>query len=102
MDEKWPHSYGRLLACFMTSGMSMPARRRSNVRWAYVLGAVVAMTDSLGLETPTAMAKTVKVLDSLVLAGASQEFLNEGLVIGKIPILAPNDTSNTVNENLCS
>jgi hypothetical protein len=39
------------------------------------------MANALGLETPTVVAKTIGVLDSLVLAGASEDSLSEGLTI---------------------
>jgi hypothetical protein len=59
------------------------------------------MASSLGLETPTVVAKTIEVLDSLVLAGASEDSLNEGLTIWQLPALAPADT-DSVNESLRS
>jgi hypothetical protein len=59
------------------------------------------MIGSLGLETPTIVAKTVEVLDSLVLAGASKDSLSKGLTVRQFPALAPSDT-DSVNESLCS
>jgi hypothetical protein len=55
----------------------------------------------LGLESPTIVAKMIDVLDSLVLAGASEDSLNEGLTIWQFPALAPADT-DSVNESLRS
>jgi hypothetical protein len=59
------------------------------------------MAGSLGLESPTIVAKMIDVLDSLVLAGASEDSLNEGLTIWQFPALAPADT-DSVNESLRS
>jgi hypothetical protein len=59
------------------------------------------MAESLGLKAPTIVAKTVEVLDSLVLAGASEDSLSEGLTIWQFPALAPADTGS-VNESLRS
>jgi hypothetical protein len=57
------------------------------------------MAESLGLEPPTIVAKTVEVLDLLVLAGASEDSLNEGLTIWQFAALAPADT-DSVNKSL--
>jgi hypothetical protein len=46
------------------------------------------MIGSLGLETPTIVAKTVEVLDLLVLAGASKDSLSKGLTVWQFPALA--------------
>lgn len=56
---------------------------------------------SLGLEAPTIVAKTVEVLDSLVLTGASKDSLSKGLTIWQFPALAPEDT-DSLNKNLRS
>jgi hypothetical protein len=47
------------------------------------------------------MAKTIKVLDLLVLVGASEDSLNEGLPIWKFPALALANT-NSINKSLHS
>jgi hypothetical protein len=62
---------------------------------------VASMAGTLALETPTVVAKTVKVLDYLVFAGASEDSLSEGLTIWQFPALAPADT-DAVNESLRS
>jgi hypothetical protein len=59
------------------------------------------MAKNLGLEAPTILAKTVEVLDSLVLAGVSEHSLSDGLTIWQFPALAPADI-DSVNESLCS
>jgi hypothetical protein len=59
------------------------------------------MAGSLGLESPTTVAKMIDVLDSLVLVWAGEDSLNEGLTIWQFPALAPADT-DSVNESLRS
>jgi hypothetical protein len=59
------------------------------------------MANTLGLESPTIVAKTIEVLDSLVFTGASEDSLSEGLTIWQFPALAPADT-DSVNETLRS
>jgi hypothetical protein len=77
------------------------ADQKKAQHWAYVQSAAAAMANALGLETPTVVAKTIGVLDSLVLAGASEDSLSEGLTIRQFPALAPADT-DSVNESLRS
>jgi hypothetical protein len=108
VEEKWPHSYGRLL---LLAGVPTVAalhdfwhdyaNQKKAQRWAYVQSVTAEMAGSLGLEAPTIVAKTVEVLDSLVLAGASEDSLNEGLTVWQFPALAPADT-DSVNESLRS
>jgi hypothetical protein len=88
VEEKWPHSYGRLL---LLTGVPTVAElhdfwheyanQKKAQRWAFVQSATFSMAESLGLEAPTIVAKTVEVLDSLVLAGASEDSLSKGLTI---------------------
>jgi hypothetical protein len=108
VEEKWPHLFGRLL--LLTGVPSVDAlhvfwhdyaNQKKAQRWAHVQSAVSAMAQTLGLETPTIVAKTVEVLDSLVFAGASEDSLSEGLTIWQFPALAPADT-DSVNETLRS
>jgi hypothetical protein len=47
------------------------------------------------------VAKTIEVLDSLVLAGASKDSLSKGLTVWQYPALAPANT-DSVNESLRS
>jgi hypothetical protein len=108
VEEKWPHSYGRLLTLTGVASVDLLhvfwhdyAAQKKAQRWAYVQSAAAAMAGSLGLETPTIVAKTVEVLDSLVLAGASEDSLSEGLTIWQFPALAPGDT-DSVNKSLRS
>jgi hypothetical protein len=109
IEEKWPHSYSRLLLLVGVPGADSlhdfwhdyADQKKAHPGWAYVQSAASAMAESLGLESPTIVAKTVEVLDSLVLAGASEDSLNEGLAIWQFPALAPADT-DSVNESLRS
>jgi hypothetical protein len=108
VEEKWPHSYRRLLLLVGVPGADALhdfwhdyANQKKAQRWAYVQSATSAMAESLGLESPTIVAKTVEVLDSLVFAGASEDSLNEGLTIWQFPALTPADT-DSVNESLRS
>jgi hypothetical protein len=77
------------------------ADHKTAPRGAYVQSAAEAMANALGLETPTVVAKTIEVLDSLVLVGASENSLSEGITIWQFPALAPADT-DSVNESLRS
>jgi hypothetical protein len=83
-----------------SSGMTN-ANQKKTQRWAYMQSAALAMSGSLGLESPTVMAKMIGVLDPLVLAGASEDSLKEGLTIWQFPALTPADT-DSINENLRS
>jgi hypothetical protein len=108
VEAKWPHSYGRLL--LLTGAASVDtlpdfwhdyADQKKGHRCAYVQSAATAIAGGLGLKAPTIVAKTVEVLDSLVLAGASKHSLSKGLTVWKFPALAPADT-NSVSESLRS
>jgi hypothetical protein len=108
VEEKWPHSYRRLLLLTGVPDVDSLhdfwhdyALQKKAQRWAHVQAATTAMASDLGLEAPTILAKTIEVLDSLVLAGASEDSLSEGLTIWQFPALAPADT-DSVNESLRS
>jgi hypothetical protein len=108
IEERWPHSYRRLLLLAGVASVAELhdfwheyANQKKAQRWAYVQSATAAMAEDLCLEAPTIVAKTVEVLDSLVFAGASEDSLNEGLTIWQFPALAPADT-DLVNESLRS
>jgi hypothetical protein len=108
VEEKWPHSYERLLLLAGVPSVDALhlfwhdyANQKKTQRWAYVQSAAPSMAGSLGLESPTIVAKMIDVLDSLVLARASEDSLNEGLTIWQFPALAPADT-DSVNESLRS
>jgi hypothetical protein len=105
VEEKWPHSYRRLL---LLAGV--PDVDALHLFWhdyadqkkaQRVQSVALAMAGSLGLESPTIVAKMIDMLDSLVLAGVSEDSLNEGLTIWQFPALAPADT-DSVNESLRS
>jgi hypothetical protein len=108
LEEKWPHSYGRiLLQAGVPSVANLPgfwhkyANQKKAQRWAFVQSATSAMATSLALEAPTIVSKTIKVLDSLVFAGASEDSLSKGITVWQFPALAPADT-NLVHESLRS
>jgi hypothetical protein len=108
IEEKWPHSYSRLLLLSGAPDVDALdpfwheyADQKKAQRWAFVQSASAALASSLGLSAPTIVAKMIEVLDSLVFAGASEDSLNEGLTIWQFPALAPADT-DSVNESLRS
>jgi hypothetical protein len=109
VEEKWPHSYGRLLLLTGTANVdALPnfwhkyAGQKKAHCWAYVQAVATAMAGSLGVEAPTIVAKAVKVLDSLVLTGpARMDSLSKDLTVWQFPALAPSDT-DLVNESLRS
>jgi hypothetical protein len=92
VEEKWPHLYGCLLIMVGVPGVDALHNFWHDYGWAYVQWATSAMAKNLGLEAPTIVAKTVEVLDSLVMAGASKDSLSEGLTIWQFPALAPANT----------
>jgi hypothetical protein len=66
VEEKWPHSYGWLLLLAGVANVEGLhnfwhdcANQKKAQRWAHMQSAVAAMAGSLGLETPTILAKTV-------------------------------------------
>jgi hypothetical protein len=110
VEDKWPYSYGPLLLSTGAENVGelhgfwydYANQKKVHCRWAYVQSPTASMTNNLlGLKSSTIVAKTIKVLDYLVLAGASQDSLSEGLAIWQFPSLGPADTgTDSVNKSL--